>query len=449
VVEFYHTITPTSQLPIIPDSAHLEEIGLDLTMSGVFEVFKWLAILVMSFVWKDTPFIKKTRADSRFIKGVWLDILDATIFGSQYVVGSIVLNPAHGIRPDGRKPHGQVVDKTFSTAVWLIWLVGIVTSLLGPTLYIFFGYLDAGDDRDEETLADVTDRLMKSVRLLDKPEAIECAKDAIRMQLKDYDETHDDVEERLVCVKKRGKSGIATYNKDRGVFDVKYDDGQVERVSINELEPAEEEEDAVEEMHKAFDKGCCKGWFAPSYLRPKNKNDTWERVSEYLDTFRSFFFVELPFGCIRGYFEIYLGMGLPSLFLMKNIAWGITDFMLLLSCGNEKATCFSATPIELVQSAVKGSPLDHIAIGPKGMWAQTAQITERFAKSSLKGKKQLLTYHKAWLLLQRQKAERLGSEEGKNVAVTLQEFDRAIDQFDERIRVIAAQMAKVRTTDSR
>jgi len=318
-----------------------------------------------------------------------------------------------------------------------------VSSLLGPTLYIMFGYLDVGDEAEGETLADATELLLKSVRMLDNEGAKILADNAIRLQLAVYNEAEGE-EAHPMFVRPRGCNGIVAWRKERNGLYARYENGDEESVAVGDLEPPLAE--SLDLERRCMDEGCCKGWFAPSFLTPKNRKDTFERRCNFLDTIRSFFLVEVPFGCIRGYFDFVVARGLPSLFLVKNIVWGVTDFLNLLSCGNEKATCFSLTPIELIQRMVKGSPLDSIMVGPSGMWAHTADMAKELATNTLAAEKQQLTLHKAWLVLNREKIQTAGRESRKNVDDLVQSFTASIRTYQERIAVVEQKMTQIRIT---
>lgn len=131
---------------------------------------------------------------------------------------------------------------------------------------------------------------------------------------------------------------------------------------------------------------------------------------------------------------------------LKNVVRGLTDFLHVLSCGNEKATCVSVTPIELIQRLIKGSPLDSILVGPSGMWRHSAEMAHLVATNVLEAEKHQLTLHKAWLILQRERLESAGRETGKNVGEALRSFTVSIRSFEERIEAIEQRMAQIRKT---
>lgn len=425
VFEIFTVRLPTQMIPW--------SLGL-LTIWPAFEVLKWLCILAMSWVWKDVPFIKMTAADMDFLNTVWLTILDSTVFGSTYTLAWDVVNPRHGIGPDGR---AQEAQDSYSTMIWYVWMIGSVSSLLVPALYIMFGFLDVGDDSADQSLDNATCKLMRSIQMLDNEGAKELADEAIRLQIQVYDEADGDTEEHPVVLKTEDgavRRGVAMMSQARrDVYLVKFDDGEEEEVEVANLEPT-----FTRQSNSCTSPNCCKGWLDSAYLTPENTKDTWERRCNYFNTLRELIFIEAPYGCIRFYFDIWLG-GWPTIMLLKNIVWGVIDVLLLLSCGNEKATCMMYTPIEFVRHMVKGSKMAAIWIGPAGMFRIGADMAQQAAADIMEAKKDRLIVHKAWLVLQREKVEGLGRNTGEDVAEALQSFDTAIGKVEEAIGDLEAQ----------
>merc|ERR1712217_921282 len=98
---------------------------------------------------------------------------------------------------------------------------------------------------------------------------------------------------------------------------------------------------------------------------------------------------------------------LQNFLFLKNIIWALVDFMKLLACGNEKATCLLFTPIEFVTRLVKGTKLASVWIGPAGIFRVFADLTTSDMKSKLENERARLTAHRAWLILEQAKAKRL------------------------------------------
>jgi hypothetical protein len=303
-------------------------------------------------------------------------------------------------------------------------------------------WLDYGDEAEGETLQDATAALLKKIKMLDNEGAKRSAEHAIEMQLNLYDESGYN-EEHPVYVKSRARNAIAALRKDRSRgFYVRFEDGEEANCPIEDLEPAQADF-AADLNKKCLGQGCCTGWFAASYLTPKNRKDIYERRFNFLDTIRSLFFVEAPFGLIRGYVHyVYHPGEFPSIFLLKNIVYGVCDLLSLMSCGNEKATCFSITPIELMMRMVKASPLEGIMVGPSGMMSHARDVAELMGTNALAAEKQSLMMHKAWLVLQREKVETAGREKRQDVQDILRSFTSAIRGFEERIAKVEDQMSQ-------
>merc|ERR1740123_1895641 len=74
--------------------------------------------------------------------------------------------------------------------------------------------------------------------------------------------------------------------------------------------------------------------------------------------------------------------------------------MIVVSCGNKKATCCSITPVDYLTKLIKGSTLANIFVGPPGLSKLTSQLVATTAQSGWQQKKDSLSVHRAWLLVE-------------------------------------------------
>merc|ERR1712217_972358 len=102
---------------------------------------------------------------------------------------------------------------------------------------------------------------------------------------------------------------------------------------------------------------------------------------------------------------------LQNFLFLKNIIWALVDFMKLLACGNEKATCLLFTPIEFVTRLVKGTKLASVWVGPAGIFRLFADLTTSKMKDSLAQRKAIYVAQRAWLILEQEKARRLEADQ--------------------------------------
>jgi len=438
-----------------------------LQMKSCFNLLSWGSILSLTMIWKDDPLIKLAATDKEFLSGAFLDILDAVMFG-KYVVNYAVVAPAKGIGENKRylEPDHSLWNATFWTFV-----VGFTLSLMSPALYTIFHYCDV-DGEDHRTVANATEDLLAHIRLLDDEGCDKYVEEAIQLQKKEYMDSADDdgdgdIEEHPVTVfsdeKHAGPSGYAPIADVEGLMGVDVEEGREAIASLGDqpacynveyhdgLRPSQESNVPVAHIHadlsqhsKMCGPKCCWGWFRSKTLSPhgKHKMDIYERRAKFLDAVRSCFFLELPFFCFRVYFDIICGKGV-SILLVKNAVWGFVDFLTILSCGNEKATCLSGQPIITVTKLVASTKLNKIMVAPAGLFRVATDCAVSSLKSGDEQEKRKLSEHKAWLVLEREKLEKDDADGNRAVYTPGLEpegyvaYSSEINKLDKRINVIA------------
>mmetsp|Transcript_40025 Transcript_40025/g.110209 ORF Transcript_40025/g.110209 Transcript_40025/m.110209 type:complete len:680 (-) Transcript_40025:171-2210(-) len=422
----FHSLTePVSVIPFL--------FGWEI--SHFFSTFEWLTILVMTWVWKDIPFIDMTASDKNFVNGAWLDILDAALFGGAFVMSPEVRFPAWGIVGHGDRVGRSLGenDTALLVTIFSIWLVAFLTSLLSPALYVTLGFLDTGDEKPRETVEDVTSMLVTSIKTLNEELANKLIHRAVRLQTKLYEEADGDAATQSVLMRVESQAGeadgrlahsfrrgVAAMTKDApGYYDVTFKDGleprSLQKVSITCFVPDFEGPDDGCLPKQIRGVGCCKGWFSSKFLSPENDKVAFERRAQWYDAFRSLLLLELPFACTRLYFELSLSgsvsiLTLQNAMLLKNAVWGCTDLLRILSFGNDEATCCMFKPIRYMVRLVKGSKLAD-DFGPSGLVGFAADLATKDVKNKLAVRKQRILTHRAWLVLEREKVEQLGATE--------------------------------------
>merc|ERR1712151_228870 len=109
----------------------------------------------------------------------------------------------------------------------------------------------------------------------------------------------------------------------------------------------------------------------------------------------------------------------------------MTDFLTVLACGNEDATCLAGKPIRWVTDHVNGTILAFIWVGPGGFFRIAADAVVKTNQDRLAAAKQKLTVHKAWLILEREKCFEHHVEKGQ-----VEPYDEEISRIDAEIAVV-------------
>jgi len=205
---------------------------------------------------------------------------------------------------------------------------------------------------------------------------------------------------------------------------------QEEDVQLQRLEP-----DLENHGHgTACGPGCCAGWFRCSYLSTAaDPEEQYDRRAKFVDSFRSLFFLELPFLCWRLYFE-WANLGLASfatLLVGKNLVWGVVDFLNILACGNESATILSTKPIQTLTHLLSGTALSSIWVGPSGIFMLAAQMTSTVISDSIEGAKKRLDLYRAWMLVEKTKA----GEDANQYDEEIHHVERMIDRLESGLKL--------------
>lgn len=392
-------------------------------MSQAYSAIRWLSYLSMSFIWKDIPFMKSTSADKDFMTNVWLDILDCVLMGAVYIDSTTVLHHKYGI---DRATSRAIPPEAFAfNFVFWTWFVCFSLALISPMLYICLQCMDHGDPIAKRTLDDVQNDIISSLALLDDDKANTLIKEDLQMQRQAYKENQpeEDKEEKVNVVSTfdttTGKviwpadssapdfrPGKAVLCKDdngdhiAGYYDLVYDDDKEEsKVHVSRIVPDLQDD---EQPKKSLTGTCCVNWCQVDHLC-NNPDNEYERFATLLDHIRTVFLLDLPFGIIRYKYASSNSMfGIFTDFMMlKNIIWGTINFLLILTCGKETATCCTWPGLSFVLRLVKGSKLAAPGwIGPGGLVRLATDAATEVGKDQLEAKIQQLTLHRSWLVLQ-------------------------------------------------
>eukprot|EP00747_Dinoflagellata_sp_TGD_P183584 gnl/TRDRNA2_/TRDRNA2_38549_c0_seq1.p1 gnl/TRDRNA2_/TRDRNA2_38549_c0~~gnl/TRDRNA2_/TRDRNA2_38549_c0_seq1.p1 ORF type:complete len:655 (-),score=103.65 gnl/TRDRNA2_/TRDRNA2_38549_c0_seq1:76-1986(-) len=433
-----------------------------LSVSGYGSLYQWIAILAMSWVWHDIPIIKVDAFDKQFLEGVWLDVLDAVVFASTFIMSDAVVLPTYGLAGEGSEKGRKCLEadvecnEFWSPLIWTIWIVTATFALLSPTLYTAFKFCDHDDAKPRDVDMAMAD-LLNSIHLLKENKAASYLTETIELQTAKYAAAHDgpDEQQKVYVVPSSMGNGVAEYdllNSDQdpgrpataqmsanrpGEYDVTYTDGlepETETVPVEEIRPD------MDDQTKMCGKHCCRGWLNCHYLTDDFWTDGFERFATLLDVYRGFFFLDLPYAIIRFHFDIMQG-NISFLFL-KNLVFCILAVMQMLSCGNDAATCCGCTPIKTISSVIKGTKMASIWVGPSGMFRIAADTVANVGQLTLDDKIAKLDQHKAWLLVEKEKALEMG-EAGKAAKITYMEQVQLVEQ---QIDFLEAEKAAVRTT---
>jgi len=427
-----------------------------LSMKSAFNLLSWGSILALTMIWKDDPLIKLDASDKEFLNGAWLDILDCVMFG-KYIVHAVIVEPAKGIRDDDKRE--MIPDHSMWDATIWTWGVAFILTLLSPTLYTIFRYCDVDGD-DHRSVANATEDLVAHIRLLDDEGCKKFVSEAIQLTKKDYleaahDSDDEDAEEHPVMVfsddKFAGPAGFSPVTAMEGfVGDV--EEGREGMATLAEGEPSfydvvykdgsKDESVPVSRIHADLaahstmcGPKCCWGWCRTKQLSPHGKHakDIFERRSKFLDSIRSFFFLELPFLCFRIYFDVICGHGVTIL-LVKNAVWGFVDIATIIACGHEKAQCLSVQPIIGITKLVASSKLNKIMVAPAGLFRVATDMAVSSMKSNDEAEKRKLNEHKAWLILEREKLESHDDDEHNQAAYA--DYSAEINKLEKRTKAI-------------
>jgi len=425
-----------------------------------FSLLLWLTIMVLSWIWMNAPLVTFTPDDKDFIANVWLEVLDCAVFG-QYILHAAVQYPAFGLVGFGSEKGrlcsnatvGGECDTMLHDYIWICWLVAFVTTLLTPTLYTMFKFLNK-DKEQNRSLDDAIVDLNHSVKVLARKKSAHHLEEALHMQLDVYHDADSEDEEHTVKVgvydkeessKRIGdRRGFATMNlpednkreaeRNYGKYTVTFHDAKKDEEPV--IVPVKDLELDFEEHKKMCGKKCCHGWMRCKYLNPqrKHKLDAFERRAKWLNAVRTLVLLEFPFLCFRFYFDIVLG-GSVSIMFLKNLIWCCIHVMLLFSCGNDAATCLQMTPIRSIMSTIKGTKLSTVFIAPAAMFQVAAQVYEARLSLGIQSQIADLEGHKAWLMCERRK--------GKDAGLDTTAYKNEYHKMDKKIDELSARAAEI------
>eukprot|EP00928_Gymnodinium_smaydae_P005857 TRINITY_DN12027_c1_g2_i2.p1 TRINITY_DN12027_c1_g2~~TRINITY_DN12027_c1_g2_i2.p1 ORF type:complete len:756 (-),score=151.50 TRINITY_DN12027_c1_g2_i2:59-2203(-) len=351
-------------------SVPLLEVGLAGRRTDIGVVFmleRWLSVLVMSWFLVDNPLLPPGDAYRSFTDGVWLDVLDAVVFGD-YVLHAKVRGPSYGLGGGAKDPQPLLL-------LWRTWLLAFLTSVLAPIVYracspsaATMASVGAGErPAAHRSLDQCTSELIACLRHLDRRKCRELLDEALTLQHRKYVEAscHDQpVEVSLprfqprpffasgfpLCrgapsdaspgsdamspnddgyssgtpALLRRHTSAATYGASPGGSPTgfgllaatrpglaRWKTGAVYEVSYEDGHlPATEEVHLrrlapdLERHGNRCGPGCCSGWLRCGYLGDTaDAAERFERRARLLDSLRSLCFLEVPFLLWRLYFE--------------------------------------------------------------------------------------------------------------------------------------------------
>jgi len=192
------------------------------------------------------------------------------------------------------------------------------------------------------------------------------------------------------------RPGLATH-RDGILYSIRYTDGGKPRdeiVNVTRLAPRERE-------HHEGSRNCASGWCSG----PQSAHEPFEVRAEVLDAMRSLYLLELPFLLWRLYFE-WNSLTVNSftyIVMAKNVVWGFHDLLVILSCNNPAATIFGHAPLPALSTMINGSAMSSVFIGPAGLFRIAADFTTATLKQRFDDSRQVLNFHKAWLLVERER----------------------------------------------
>ncbi|CAK0897309.1 unnamed protein product [Prorocentrum cordatum] len=421
--------------------------GQDL--DTMFMLLKWLAVLSISWTLKDLPIVPSSAQSSGFLNGCWLDLMDAVVFDA-YLVNDRVLYPKYGIDSDGTAAEK---DEDYMNLLRLTWIVVFVLATLSPALYTSYSHSGeeddgAGTENAPRDFAHSAESLIRSLQMLERQSALDHVEECLAIQREAYAQHSVEAGEAvLVKVAPEGHEKLVTADKllqdlflaaggraprpgqatmlHGGTYSVQFTDmsdsnSDDEIVPVSRVYP-----DASAEAEKRMCRpGCCSGWCGVAGL-----NGKFQRKATLIDSVRSLFFLEVPFFLWRLYFE-WDGLTFGSfvvILMLKNFVWAIMDFLTILSCGDNAATCLGMMPVSMLSEALEGSALSSVSVGPAGLFSLAAATARKQVAISIKEQRSKLKVRNAWLIIERQKAE--DGHDVEAIAVLTEEINRVEGQL--------------------
>ncbi|CAE8612700.1 unnamed protein product [Polarella glacialis] len=439
-------------------------------VSTVFVFEKWLGILVLSWTLVDSP-MAEYLGTKDFTTDVWLDILDAAVFGD-YVLSDQVRFPSYGIAPDGAS---RPTSNLLMVSVWWTWIIGFLTSILSPILYtICVPAPDKSvpDTPSTDSLIDVRKKdLHDSLAQLDLRKAQEHVEKLIELQRQKYAEADqgDPQSVRVACLHpemsdsgdssesdtkwlavtlKRGGLGIrrghptvgfrrAMALRKEGInYEVTYQDAKEphqEMVPLQRIQP-----DLKSQAKLGLcGPGCCKGWLGcmPVWCRGSRREHYKQRAT-VIDAVRSLLLLEFPFLCWRLWleWEDLSATSFVTLLIAKNAFWCIMDLLTILACGDDTPRMCFFEPLRTVKALVAGSKLSSIWVGPAGVFMLAGQLASKAVADTLQDTRNKLSAYRAWLQVEKFRARGEGNRaDGRQFDDRLREVDELIRLQDGRI----------------
>lgn len=419
---------------------------LGISLDAAFMLLKWLAVLSISWTLKDLPIVPKSAQSSGFLNGCWLDLMDSVVFGA-YLVNDKVMFPNYGI-VYGSGTAAQSQDHSTIDRLRLTWFVAFVLATLSPVVYTFCSRSGEGEGASgaPHEFAQSAESLVRSLQLLDRQSALDRLEECLEIQREAYAQQSAEANHSLMVYVAPEESGgpigaspsLGRFSAGMGVaalrpgkattlrggtYQIMYTDGG----SDDEIVPVSRVYPDVKgtAQSSAFGPGCCKGWCGAAGL-----DGDFQRKAAVIDAIRSLFFLEVPFFLWRFYFE-WDGLTIGSfviILMLKNLVWAIMDFLTILSCGDSSVTCLGMMPVSMLSEALEGSQLSSVWVGPAGLFSLAAEAERKQVAMSIEAQRSKLNARKAWLIIERQKAEDDHDAEARAVLTT--EIERVEGQLE-------------------
>jgi len=402
------------------------------SLDTVFMVLKWLAVLSIAWTIKDLPIVPSSAQSSGFLQGCWLDLMDSVVFGA-YLSNNKVLYPKYGI--DLSDGTAADVQDDFSIRLLIYtWLVAFVLATLSPALYTFYSHSEeeeegtgagTGTGSAPSDFAQSAEKLIRSLQLLERQSALDHLEECLAVQRELYAQQSIEADCSLMVhvapekdedsedLFKKGRTqalaavgglalrpGKATTQRG-GTYSIQYTDGsssEEEIVPVGRVFP----DVSTAAQQSVCGPGCCKGWCGAGDL-----GDNFERKANVIDSVRSLFSLEVPFLLWRLYFE-WDGLTIGSfalILMLKNLVWAVMDLLTILSCGDQTVTFLGMMPVSILSEALEGSPLSSVFVGPAGLFSIAASAERKVVAKSIEANRRDLKARKAWLIIERQKAD--------------------------------------------
>lgn len=405
--------------------------AFSLQIEDVFEMSKWIAILVMTWSLQESPFLPPTPMSKDFMNGVWLDILDCFMFVANINDKQIQM-PSFGLTVGGM-PSPLGVRPQFERWIWYTWLLASTCAVLSPMIFTWFRP-DPRKTSKSAQLAEATkesllDELINRVNVLDRVGAEKLLEQAFKKSQEAVAEMDkkphfvrvlvlDDPEASVFV--QTGRKGKAWREKNQATYTVQYDDdGETEvGVPLEKLQPTHDQ--------PRMD-WTCSGWGDTGFLCQKDVNTQRLHMATFLDAWRSLFTLELPFF----FFRLWLHWGDTSgiqvhLLTVKNGLFGLSDLLTILACGSQDASIMGFSPAALISRFLAGHVTGAVQkAGPGALMSKATKYALQAASMDL----QELELKKAFLVQERHLA--LAHQEDEVAKRFQEEIDKVSKELDD------------------